>query len=79
MGNNCCGPAKAGGTLTDIPKKRIDIYDKEEAEEQSKDLHIVEESVIGVEGDKRKPSDEERVTAEDPEKQATKSYKSEPI
>ena len=52
---------------------------KEEAEEQSKNLHIVQESVIGVEGDKRKPSDEERVTAEDTEKHATKSYKSEPI
>ena len=55
MGSNCCGPATTSGTVTDIPKKRKGIYDREEQEQATKDLHIVEESVAGVEGDKRKP------------------------
>ena len=78
MGQNCCAPPNSG-VIQDIPKKRKSIVDKEDEEKQEQDLHIVEESIVGVEGDMRKPKEGEKGITDDPEKHATKSYLSEPI
>ena len=78
MGQNCCAPPNSG-VVQDIPKKRKSIVDKEDEEKQEQDLHIVEESIVGVEGDMRKPQEGEKGITDDPEKHATKSYLSEPI